>query len=166
MKNILVSLDFEKETGVLVDTVTALAKQFDSKVWLLHIAAPEPDFVGFDVGPQNERDFRTDELKGERNVLESYAHELKEKGINAQGLLIEGPTVETILKETKKLDIDLLIIGHHKRNYFYKTLVGNTDTTLVNKLNIPVLIVPLSNDFSSADLQSSPEQHPQFMSSN
>lgn len=149
MKNILVSIDFEKQAGLLVDRATELAKKFNAKVWLIHIAAPDPDFVGYDVGPQNVRDVRAIELKDERSMLEKYAEQLKEKGIEAKGLLIEGPTVLTILRTIKKLNIDLLIIGHHKRNYFYKAFVGNTDIALINQLDVAVLTIPLKNGYST-----------------
>jgi len=157
MKNILVSIDFEKESGLLIDRATELAKKFGSELWLIHIAAPDPDFVSYEVGPQNVRDVRADELKHERFILQRFSEQLKEKGIDAQGMLIEGPTVQTILRMIKKLNIDLLIIGHHRRNYFYKAFVGNTDIALINQLNIPVLTIPLKNG-SSMDLIS--EQEP------
>jgi len=148
MKNILVTIDFENEAHLLVDKAFDLAKKFGSKVWLIHIAAPDPDFVGYQVGPQNERDFRAGELRDERKIIENYVQQLKEKGIDAEGLLIQGATVETILKETEKLNIDLVIIGRHKHSLLYKTFVGNTDSALINKSKVPVLIIPLNNAIS------------------
>jgi nucleotide-binding universal stress UspA family protein len=148
MKNILVSIDFEKETHLLVDKAFAMAKKMGSKIWIIHIAAPDPDFVGYGAGPQNEIDFRSHELRKERKIIEKYVRELKEKGVDAEGLLIQGPTVKTILKETEKLNIDLVIIGHHKHRLLYKTFVGNTDSALINKSKVPVLLVPLHNDFA------------------
>jgi nucleotide-binding universal stress UspA family protein len=147
MKNILVTVDFEKETNVLLDKASELANKFGSKVWLIHVAAPDPDFVGYAAGPQNEIDFRADELKNEQEMITQYVRQLKEAGVTAEGLLVKGPTVETILKKIENLDVDLIIMGHHKHNLFYKTFVGNTDSALVNKSKIPVLLVPLNNGF-------------------
>jgi len=148
MKNILVAIDFEKETSLLVDRAFELANKFHSKVWLLHIAAPNSDFVDFEAGPQNEIDFRAEELSKERKVIEKYVQQLKLKGIDAGGLLIKGPTVQTILLKIDSLNIDLVIIGHHRHGLFYKTFAGNTDTALVDKSKIPVLLVPLNNALS------------------
>jgi len=147
MKNILVCVDFEKQANLLVDRAIDLAKRFGAKLWLIHIAAPDPDFIGYDVGPQNVRDVRANELNEERGMLESYARQLKEKGIEVEARLIEGPTVTTITRMIRKLNIDLLIVGHHKRNYFYKAFVGNTDIALINQLSIPVLTIPLTNGY-------------------
>ena len=152
MKNILVSIDFEKNASLLIDRAVETAVQFDAKIWLVHIAAPDPDFVGYEVGPQVVRDVRAKELKEERIMLEKYAQRIQELGIDSQSLLVEGPTVESILKITEKLDIDLVVIGHHKRNLFLKALVGNTDTALINRSKVPVLIVPLQNSYYSKEV--------------
>jgi nucleotide-binding universal stress UspA family protein len=161
MKNILVAIDFEEEASLLVDKAFDLAQKFGSKVWLIHVAAPDPEFVGYEVGPQNERDFRADELREEHKIIEKYAHQLKEKGIDAGELLIQGATVETILKETERLNIDLVIIGHHKHRLLYKTFVGNTDSSLVNKSKVAVLQIPLNKDVSKSSGLRSGSKQPQ-----
>jgi nucleotide-binding universal stress UspA family protein len=144
MKNILVSIDFEKQTYVLLEQAAAFAKKFGAKIWLIHISAPDPDFIGYDVGPQNVRDVRNEELRVEHNEIEKFAAALREDGIDASGFLIEGQTVGTILNQIKKLNIDLVILGHHKHNYFYKALMGNTDIAVVNRSTVPVLVIPLT----------------------
>ena len=50
---------------ILIDKAIEMAKAFDSKIWLLHVAAPEPEFIGFGVGPQYIRDTRAEELRKE-----------------------------------------------------------------------------------------------------
>jgi len=143
MKNILVSIDFEEQVPTLLEQAVNFAKKFDAKIWLVHISEPDPDFIGYEVGPQNVRDVRAQELKEEKVLIEKFAAEIRMKGIDATGYIIEGPTVGTILRQIKKLEIDLVIIGHHKHNYFYKAFLGNTDLAIVNKSPVPVFVVPL-----------------------
>ncbi len=147
MKNILVTIDFEKGTNRLIEEAFEFAKKFGSKIWLLHVAAPDSDFVAGELGPQNEINFRFDELDKERQIIEQFVRQLKEAGVPAEGLLIKGPTIETILRKIENLHIDLVIIGHHKHSLFYKTFVGNTDVALVNRSKIPVLLIPLNDGF-------------------
>lgn len=158
MKNILVTIDFEKGTNRLIEEAFEFARKFGSKIWLLHVAAPDSDFVAYAEGPQNEIDFRSDELDKERQIIEQFVRQLKEAGVPAEGLLIKGPTIETILRKIENLDIDLVIIGHHKHNLFYKTFVGNTDVALVNRSKIPVLLIPLNNDFIAETLPAKTEE--------
>ncbi len=143
MKNILVTIDFNDNEKTLIDKAIQMAKPFDSKLWLLHIAAPEPDYVGFGVGPPHLGDWRATQLKKERKQLQEYTSDLKEKGINTEGLFIEGATIKTVLKEAKKLNVDLIIVGHHKHNFLYKALVKSISTGIIQKSKIPLLIVPL-----------------------
>ena len=85
MKNILVTVNFEeKETNLLIAKAVELAEKFGSKIWLIHIAAPDPEFVGYEVGPQYIRDHRADE-----NMLINYARKkLMPKGYSYKGLLL------------------------------------------------------------------------------
>jgi nucleotide-binding universal stress UspA family protein len=144
MKNILVTIDFDIKEQLVLDKAFELAERFDSKIWLIHIAAPDPDFVGYEVGPQYIRDCRASELRKEHKLLQEYANTLNQKGVEAEGLLVQGATIEMIMKEAKKLHVDLIITGHHEHNFLYKAFVGSVSRKIVEESKIPVLIVPLT----------------------
>ncbi len=143
MKNILVTIDFDSYEQLLIDKAFQLAEKFNSKIWLMHIAAPNPDFVGYEAGPQSVRERRASKLKKEHRLLEEYANELKEKGVKSEGLLIQGATIEMIMEKSKKLNIDLIIAGHQEHGFLYKAFFGSVSRKIVKKSKIPVLIVPL-----------------------
>jgi nucleotide-binding universal stress UspA family protein len=143
MQNILVAVDFGKGDEILLSRALQIAGKFSSKIWIIHIAAPDPDFVGYEPGPQYIRDFRAEDLRTEHKTLKAYAEDLGKAGFDAEGLLIQGPTVETILKETAKLSIDMFIVGTHKHGFLHRLFSENTPIELAKKSNIPLLIVPL-----------------------
>lgn len=145
MKNILVSIDFNNNEKILIDKAIEMAKAFDSKIWLLHVAAPEPEFIGFGVGPQYIRDSRAEELRKEHRLLSDYTDLIRLENQECEGLLINGATIEMILEETRKLSIDLIIIGHHVHTIMYKAFFGSVASGVIKKANIPVLIVPLKD---------------------
>jgi nucleotide-binding universal stress UspA family protein len=142
MKNILVAIDFDVSLKLLLNYAFELAEKFDAKNWLLHIAAPDPDFVGYEVGPQYIRDSRANDLRKEHRLLQGYARELEKKGCKAEGLLIYGATIEMIIYESRKLNVDLIIAGHHEHSFFYKAFFGSVSAQIIKKSKIPVLIVP------------------------
>lgn len=142
MKNILVTIDFDVKTTLLIDNAYKLANAFGSKVWLVHIAAPDPDFVGYEVGPQYIRDNRAYELREEHRQLQNFAKELNKKGINAEGLLIQGTTIEMIINESEKLHIDLIIAGHHKHSFLYNAFIGSVSREIIEVSKIPLMIIP------------------------
>jgi nucleotide-binding universal stress UspA family protein len=143
MKNILVTIDFEEKGQVLIEKAAELAKKFKAKLWLVHVAAPDLDFIGYDVGPQYIRDVLAKDLRNEHKLLQGFTNQLKEKNIVAEALLVQGTTIETIVELTEKLAIDLIVIGKHEHGFFHKTFMVSTDESLIEKSNIPVLIVPL-----------------------
>lgn len=142
MKRILVGIDFHDETKFLVEKAAELARALGGKLWLLHVAAPEPDFVGYEVGPQYIRDFRARELKKEHRLLMDYVDLLRSEEVEAEGLLIQGETIEVVLEESEKLKIDLIIFGHHDHGFLYTAFFGDNSTRILRHSRIPVLVVP------------------------
>lgn len=142
MKNILVAVDIETGDKLLLAQAAALAKA-DTKVWIVHVAAPDPDFVGFDAGPVYVRKTLAADLRDEHKALQQYAQQLAEKGITAESLLVQGPTVQTIFDEVDKLEVELLILGSHKHNFLKRVFGEDVSRQVISSSKIPVLIVPL-----------------------
>lgn len=144
MKTLLVALDFSSVTEELLKTAENMAGE-NAKVYFLHVAAPDPDFVGLGVGPEYVRDERAEILRGEHEKLAKYKSDFLAKGINAEALLVAGPTVQTILEEAKKLNADLLIIGKKGHSVIYELIIGSVCQGVVEKITIPTLIIPVPN---------------------
>lgn len=145
MQNILVAINFEKNAERLITKAEKMAQAFDSKIWILHVTEPDPDdYLGLEAGPQFAQDRRVEKRKKENVLVEELVKKLQDKGFHAEGLLISGPTVKTIKKEVQQLNIDLVIAGHHKRNFFYQMFVGNVEQDIIEDLKVPVLLVPLN----------------------
>jgi hypothetical protein len=64
---LLVALDLSPITEIILDTVKTIAKKANSEVLLLHVLQPDPDFVGYGVGPQAERDFVAKKFQDEQD---------------------------------------------------------------------------------------------------
>lgn len=146
MKNILVALDLEENFELLIAQGVQFAEKFGAKIWLLHVADPDPDFVGYEVGPQYIRDCRAAEMKDEHKALQKLSEQIKEKGIDAEGILIQGPTVEMIIEEVEKLAIALIVIGFREHGFFYETFFGGITSPLIKKSDVPLLVVPLKDN--------------------
>ena len=142
MKNILAAIDFSDTTPKVVERAAEMAQSFACKLWLVHIAAPDPEFVGYGTGPQCERDWRAKILRKEHRYIQDQALQLEQRGIDVTPLLIQGATVATIIKQSSRLDADLIVIGSHGHGSVYKTLVGSVSEGVIRKADCPVLIVP------------------------
>ncbi len=144
MKNILLALELQdKEMSErLIAEATKLALAFNAKCWLIHIAAPEPDFVGYEVGPQYIRDIVAEDFKEDHKEIQAYAQKLKDQKIVTEGLMIQGSTVEAIINEIQKLEIDLLILGNKHHGILYSTFVGSVTDDILEQVSIPVYLTP------------------------
>jgi nucleotide-binding universal stress UspA family protein len=142
MNNILVPVDFSGPSKDALTTAVFLGGKLNAKLWLVHVAAPDPDFVGFKTGPTYIREHRADILRQEHADLQAMAGEVKEQGLQAEALLVQGPTTETLLEEVERLQIDLIVMGSHGRGGLYKAFVGSVSEQVLDKSPVPVLIVP------------------------
>jgi len=139
---LLVAIDLSESTEKIVKKVKEIAKTLSAKVWLLHVAEPEPDFVGWEVGPQPERDFHSKIFHGEHRRIQEIADRLRKDGLDTTALLVQGGTVETILNEASKLDVNMIVVGSHGRSAMYKLLVGSVCEGVLHKSECPILVVP------------------------
>lgn len=141
MNTILVAIDFSPVTRLLLQAAERVA-EVGTKVYLVHVAAPEPDFVGYSVGPQYIRDDRASELREEHRMMSTYKDELIQKGIDAEALLVGGETVETLMGEIDKLNVELLIIGRRGHSKLFEVIVGSVCNDMIHKLPVPALVIP------------------------
>lgn len=146
LKTILVGVDFNDAIGELMAYTEMLALKFDAKVWVVHVAAPDPDFVGYEPGPQYIRDFRAEELKDEHKKLQDICNTFLHPKIEKDALLIQGSTIETVLAEARKLEVDLLIVGNHKHSFLHNLLSESVSLELLKNGNIPLLTIPISEE--------------------
>ncbi|MGW8193820.1 MAG: universal stress protein [Desulforhopalus sp.] len=140
--NILACIDLSESTEKVVDTAAEMAKAVSAKLWLLHIAEPEPDFIGFHVGPQSVTDSYSKKFRREHRQVQDIADRLRAEGIETTALLVQGPTVETILAKAESLNAGMLIAGSHGRGAMYQLLVGSVSEGLLHGAKCPTLIVP------------------------
>ena len=144
MENILVAINFEKNAERLVEKAYEMALAFEAKIWILHVSEPDPDdYISLEAGPQFLHDKRVAKRQQEAVLVKKLTDGLRSRNVRAESLLIEGPTAKTMVKKTAELNIDLVIAGHQKRNFFYQLFVGNKDQDLLDELSIPVLVVPM-----------------------
>jgi nucleotide-binding universal stress UspA family protein len=142
MKNLLVPVDLSASQPAVVAKAVELARALDGGLWLLHVAEPDPGFVGYDAGPQVVRDDVALRYREEHRSLQHTADELRSAGVDVTALLVQGATVETILTEAERLEADLIVMGSHGHGALYQALLGSVSSGVLSKTRRPVLIVP------------------------
>ena len=140
MKTILVPVDFSDTTPGVLATAKKLATAFASRVVLLHVSEPEPDFVGFEPGPMAVRQTVARDLKAEHQKVETLRESCGLADVLA--LHIQGPAIEKILDEAATHSADLIVMGSHGHGALYELLVGSVTAGVLQAAQCPVLVVP------------------------
>ena len=144
--DILVPLDFSEVTLEVIDQASLLARSLDAKLWLIHVATPEPEFIGYETGPQTVRDRVALELRQEHRSTQQVAEKLRRSGLDVTALCPQGATVRTILQEAEKLDVDLIVMGSHGRGALHRALLGSVSEGVLHKATCPVMIIPVKRE--------------------
>lgn len=142
MKKFLVALDATEADGPVIEHAQALAKAFGAQLRLVHVAAPHPDFVGYEAGPQYIRDARADELKHEHGELLRWRGELTADGLQVETRLVMGPTVETLTAEAEEFQADLIVMGSHGRRGLARFFIGSVSEDVLKEHRWPLFIIP------------------------
>jgi nucleotide-binding universal stress UspA family protein len=144
MKRIIACIDFSPVSEAVIKCATAIARAFSSTIALLHVADPEPDFVGFRPGPEVARDARAESFRDHHRRLQEYAQSLRSQGLDADAFSIQGSTIDTILNRIDHLHADLLVIGITPHGVLYRALIGSTTEGILRRSPVPILAVPMS----------------------
>lgn len=146
MKNILVAIDDHEAVTVaspIIARTLELAIAFSSKVWLLHIVPPARQ-APFNIDKDVLRSGMAGELHHEHKFLHHLAQSLREKRVDATALLVEGPVIRTLLDESERLEIDLIVLGCHRHGLLYGALAEFTEEGLLSKCPRPIMFVPVA----------------------
>lgn len=142
---LLVAVDFSDPTDTILRVARRLAASLEASVWIVHAAEPEPDFVGYDAGPEVVRGQVAKELRDEHRSLQEYAEQLREAGVDTKAILVRGPTVEALLAMAEKQGTDLIVVGSHGRGMMAEMLLGSVSQGLIRARRCPVTVVPVSD---------------------
>ena len=120
-----------------------LASAFSGKVWILHVVPPSRQ-PPFNLDASVLRKEIAAEFHREHEFLQQLARCLRERQIDATALLVQGAIIKTILKESDRLDIDLVVLGCEKHGLLYGAIFDNTEENLLSKCQRPIMFIPVS----------------------
>jgi nucleotide-binding universal stress UspA family protein len=144
MKHLLVPLDFSDATERVAEAAAQLAAKLAARITLLHVAPPDPAFVGYEAGPQSVRDNVAKQLHEEHKRLQAVEKQCAQRGLSVTALLVQGFPSEKILSECERMQADLIVMGSHGHGMLRHLLVGSVTDGVLRKARCPVLVVPVA----------------------
>ena len=142
MRNVLAAIDFSESSSSVIDWAKSLSQAYGARLHLVHVAAPDPDFVGYEPGPQHVRDQAARAMRAEHHRLLEVAEQLHGAGIDATAHCLQGGVVDAILKKAADSQADVIVVGSHGHGALYRMVLGSVSQGVVRGSTCPVLVVP------------------------
>jgi len=144
MQRILAAIDFLDTTDKVINYAKRMIKEPKGQLLIVHSETLESylSTITTEFNQTPSMELINVQKKQIENRLEEIHNNLNKDGINAECILMEGTTVENILKEADIFKADIIIIGSHKHGKFHDLLFGSIHKSLIALSKIPVLIVP------------------------
>ena len=143
MGPILVALAFDSTDAALRTAAVTLARALGAGLHLVHVARPEPDFVGYDAGPPSARDAVAEALRDAHRRIEEGVEALTAAGLVVSGRLVRDEIGAGLLGEAERVDASWIAVGRPARGVVADALRGSTSRDLIRRAHRPVLVVPL-----------------------
>lgn len=148
-KSILLATDLSARCDRPLDRALMIAKQWNTKLILLHI-----------LDPVRAKDPATNI----REIETQIADELPQHKVEVEILVKTGDVAATIIETAKSKKCDLIVTGVARYNSIGDVLLGGPVDQLIRKASVPVLVVKrrpknayknilIATDFSNCSLQ-------------
>ncbi len=144
-RNIIAAIDFSDATEAVVARAAELARAMDAKLWLVHVATPQPDFMGYEVGPVYIRDSVAQQLRLQHQHLHRMRQDLQAQGVDVGALLVSGTPARKIISEAQRLGAEFIVMGSHGHGAIFNLLMGTVCNGVLRKAPCPVVVVPARN---------------------
>ncbi len=156
VNKILYSTDLSKGSFEAFKYAAFLAKETGAEIHILHVveglssdAKTVLETYVMDAG--RRKDIFQDRLQHAREKVQAHQEDFwntvtepdQEVRSNVKSVqVIESHPVEAILKASRELEVDLIVMGTHEKG-FMETFLGSVAKNVLSRSRVPVLVVPL-----------------------
>lgn len=142
MKNILVPIDFSDQARYAAKVGTKIAKLTNSKIFLLHMlelptGVVDPSSFGNSSNTPTTLLF----LKRAREKFEDFKKLPFFEGVEVEDSVQFHKAYDGIIDESKKQNIDLIVMGSKGTSGLEEMLVGSNTEKVVRNSDVPVLVI-------------------------
>ncbi len=142
MKTILVPIDFSNEAKYAAKVAAAIAKKHNSEIILLHMLDIPSGAIDFITGNENHGGPQAILfMKGIHKRFEKFKKRPFFKDVKLHEDVIFHKAFEGVIEESKKHNVDLIVMGSQGATGLKEMLVGSNTEKVVRQSDIPVLVI-------------------------
>ncbi len=135
-QNILVPIDFSKNSEKVVVYLEGLLSTFKAPVTLLHVI--DAKFAEVNLSGRELEEYR----KRAAGLLDELQLRLQAAGGLVEVELVSGTPWEEIVKRTRDGRFSLVLMGSRGRGFFQEALLGSVANEVSRHAEVPVILVP------------------------
>ncbi len=137
--HILVAYDGSDNSKRALNVAIELASKYSAKLDVVEVV-DSTIFAGAGIAPVPAEVIESVYNKAKGDVEEAKK-QAASKGVNAEGVVLEGEPAGAILDYATKNKVDLIVTGSRGLSTFKRILLGSVSTRIVQEAKIPVLVV-------------------------
>ncbi|GAB1307892.1 universal stress protein [Urechidicola sp. KH5] len=142
MKKILVPIDFSEQAEYALKVAAKIAIETGSELHLLHMLELPIDIIDpSNYGTSNNSPTTLLYLKRAQEKFEKIINRYYLKEVKKSRSVLFHETFEGIIEESKKQEVDLIVMGSKGASGFNEILVGSNTEKVVRSSNVPVLVI-------------------------
>lgn len=150
-KKVLIALDYNPTAQKVAEEGYSFARAMNAEIILLHVISDPVYYSSIEYSPimgfngfmesgymqlQDSKELR----KAAMQFLEKTRDHLKDESIKTR--IEEGDFAELILKASKDLHADIIILGSHSRKWLENVIMGSVTEKVLRHTLIPLFIIP------------------------
>ncbi len=155
IKRILYATDLSQNSAYALRYAIAPAEIYDAEICILHVLETVPSPYSYFLrdspwGKGLEKEYAAEKAKAVEKIKdrlnEFCREELKDKPALLRWVTIhvaEGSPAVEILKKIDEIKPDLVVMGTHGKGFLAHTFLGSVAQKVLQRVRIPVCIVPL-----------------------
>ncbi len=141
---ILFANDFSENSEHAFDYALTLAKQFNSRLIIIHVINEPVDLRGFYVPHISFEKLEKEIEEGAEKMMQKFCRTRAKDFTNYETLIVAGIPYEEILKKADEEKVSLIILGTQGRKGIDHFLFGSTAERVVRNAKSPVMTVRMA----------------------
>ncbi|AAK42888.1 universal stress protein [Saccharolobus solfataricus] len=138
MKRILVGYDGSENAERALDFAIELASKFSARLFVVEVIDLTL-FYNTGILPPLEATKSLEE-RAKKDVKRAI-EKAKSKGVNAEGITVEGDPANSILQFATDNQIDVIVIGSRGLSKVQRIFLGSVSNKIVQESKVPVVVV-------------------------
>jgi len=148
-RKILVPLDGSEHSLKALEEAAQLAKIFSGKITLISVYSVQPIMIGGQsasgygailTGAEVSRMIEAAQKSGNK-ILQDAEQKISATGVQVEKKLVEGHTVQEIVRAANEGNFDLIVIGARGISHIREMLLGSVTDGVIHHAHCAVLVI-------------------------